>query len=75
MSGSVMNISGSSLPAMSTADQGAEVYSAALAKKRQQADGQAALALIESAGNVTKAAQSPAASTTATLGNNINIHV
>ena len=45
-----MNISGSNLPAMSGASQSGEVYSAALAKKQQKADGQAALTLIESAG-------------------------
>ncbi|MEO2268670.1 hypothetical protein [Pseudoalteromonas pernae] len=70
-----MNISGGTLPAMSGSGQGAEIYSAALAKKRQQADGQAAIALIESAANVTRAAQSPSAGVTSTLGNNINIHV
>ncbi len=70
-----MNISGGSLPVMSDSGQGAEIYSAALAKKRQQADGQAAIALIESAANVTRVAQSPSAGVTSTLGNNINIHV
>ena len=68
-----MNISGSNLPAMSGASQSGEVYSAALAKKQQKADGQAALALIESAGN-TASAQIPAKSVTATLGNNINTY-
>ncbi|MEI5639634.1 MULTISPECIES: hypothetical protein [unclassified Pseudoalteromonas] len=68
-----MNISGSNLPAMSGAGQSGEVYSAALAKKQQKADGQAALALIESAGN-TASAQTPTKSVTATLGNNINTY-
>lgn len=68
-----MNISGSNLPAMSGASQSGEVYSAALAKKQQKADGQAALALIESAGS-SAAAQTPAKSVTATLGNNINTY-
>ena len=44
-----MNISGSSLPAMSGGGESAEVYSASLAKKQQKADGAAALALIEGA--------------------------
>ncbi len=70
-----MNISGSTLPSMG-ASESAEVYSAALAKKQQQADGQAAIALIESAANVTQAAaQTPAQSVTANLGNNINVWV
>ncbi|AOT09872.1 MULTISPECIES: hypothetical protein [Pseudoalteromonas] len=68
-----MNISGSNLPAMSGAGPGGEVYSASLAKKQQQADGRAALALIESAGS-SAAAQTPAKSVTATLGNNINVY-
>ncbi|ALU43304.1 MULTISPECIES: hypothetical protein [Pseudoalteromonas] len=65
-----MNISGSNLPAMSGTGQSGEVMSAQLAKKQQKADGQAALALIESAGN-----SAPAKSTTATMGNNINVYV
>ncbi|WP_440054243.1 hypothetical protein ACSLBF_15410 [Pseudoalteromonas sp. T1lg65] len=69
-----MNISGSNLPAMSGAGQSGEVYSAVLAKKQQKADGQAALALIEAAGN-SAAAKTPAQSVTATLGNNINVYV
>ncbi len=69
-----MNITGSNLPVMSGAGESGEVYSAALAKKQQKADGQAAIALIESAGQVT-AAQTPASSPTATLGNNIDIYV
>jgi hypothetical protein len=70
----LMNISGSNLPAMSGAGESGEVYSAKLAKSQQQADGKAALALIEAAGS-SAAAQSPAKSTTATLGNNINVYV
>ena len=69
-----MNISGSNLPVMSGAGESGEVYSAKLAKSQQQADGKAALALIEAAGSGA-AAQSPAQSTTATLGNNINVYV
>lgn len=44
-----MNISGGNLPAMSSSGQGGEVYTAALSKKQQLADGAAALALIEGA--------------------------
>ncbi|MEL7442811.1 MAG: hypothetical protein AAFN66_08195 [Pseudomonadota bacterium] len=69
-----MNISGSNLPVMSGAGESGEVYSAKLAKSQQQAEGKAALALIEAAGSGA-AAQSPAQSTTATLGNNINVYV
>lgn len=69
-----MNISGNNLPAMSGAGPSGEVYSASMAKKQQQADGKAALALIEAAGS-SASAQSPAKSTTATLGNNINTYV
>jgi hypothetical protein len=46
-----MNISGGNLPAMSSSGQGGEVYTAALSKKQQLADGAAALALIEGAAN------------------------
>jgi hypothetical protein len=59
---------------MSGAGESGEVYSAKLAKSQQQAEGKAALALIEAAGSGA-AAQSPAQSTTATLGNNINVYV
>lgn len=69
-----MNISGGNLPAMSSSGQGGEVYTAALFKKQQLADGAAALALIEGAAQPTSA-QSPAQSVTATLGNNVNIYV
>ncbi len=69
-----MNISGSSLPVMSGSGEGAEVYSASLAKKQQLADGAAALALIEGAAT-TSAAQTPAKSVTTTLGNNVNVYV
>ncbi|MFY8327175.1 hypothetical protein [Pseudoalteromonas sp. ZZD1] len=69
-----MNISGGNLPAMSGAGESAEVYSAALAKKQQQADGAAALALIEGAAS-SSVAQTPAKSVTATLGNNVNVYV
>jgi hypothetical protein len=69
----LMNISGNNLPAMSGMGQSGEVYSASLAKKQQQADGKAALALIEAAGSTAQA--SPAKSTTASLGNNINVYV
>jgi hypothetical protein len=68
-----MNISGSSLPSMG-ASESAEVYSAALAKKRQQADGQAAIALIQSAAQATQSLPSPS-NPTASLGNNIDIYV
>ena len=43
-----MNISGASLPTMNSSES-AEVLSASLAKRQQQADGKAAIALIESA--------------------------
>ena len=69
-----MNISGTNLPAMNDAGQGGEVYSAALAKKQQKADGAAALALIESTAT-SSVAQMPAKSVTATLGNNVNVYV
>ncbi|MBB1293885.1 hypothetical protein H5154_11445 [Pseudoalteromonas sp. SR44-5] len=69
-----MNISGGNLPAMSGAGQSGEVYSAALAKKQQKADGAAALALIEGAAS-SSAAQTPAKSVTASLGNNVNVYV
>jgi hypothetical protein len=68
-----MNISGSSFPSMG-ASESAEVYSAALAKKRQQADGQAAIALIQSAAQATQSLPSPS-KPTASLGNNIDIYV
>ena len=51
-----------------------EVLTAALSKKQQQADGAAALALIEGA-TQSSSAQTPAKSVTATLGNNINVYV
>ena len=70
-----MNISASTLPAMASGGEGAEVYSAALSKKQQELEGQAALALIESAASVTQGAQSGAAAVTPTLGNHINIRV
>ncbi|NMP02491.1 hypothetical protein HHE94_07120 [Pseudoalteromonas arctica] len=69
-----MNISGTSLPAVSGSDQGSELYSAALSKKQQLADGAAALALIEGAAQ-SSSAQTPAKSVTASLGNNVNIYV
>ena len=69
-----MNISGTSLPAVSGSGQGSELYSAALSKKQQLADGAAALALIEGAAQ-SSSAQTPAKSVTATLGNNINVYV
>ncbi|WP_105188480.1 hypothetical protein [Pseudoalteromonas sp. T1lg48] len=70
-----MNISASTLPAMASRGDGAEVYSAALAKGHQELQGQAALALIESATNVTPSAQSENTGVTSTLGNHINIRV
>ena len=69
-----MNISGTSLPAVSGSGQGSELYSAALSKKQQLADGAAALALIEGAAQ-SSSAQTPAKSITASLGNNVNIYV
>ena len=69
-----MNISGGNLPTMPGVGQGAEVLTAALAKKQQQADGAAALALIEGA-TQSSSAQTPAKSVTASLGNNVNIYV
>lgn len=69
-----MNISGTNLPTMSGASQSGEVYSAALAKKQQKADGAAALALIEGAAQ-SASAQTPAKSVTASLGNNVNVYV
>ncbi|MFY8284653.1 hypothetical protein AAEU31_14195 [Pseudoalteromonas sp. SSMSWG5] len=70
-----MNISGSNLPVMSSGGESAEVYSASLAKKQQKAEGAAALALIEGAATSSAAAQTPAKSVTATLGNNVNVYV
>ncbi|WP_105253184.1 hypothetical protein [Pseudoalteromonas sp. T1lg75] len=70
-----MNISGSTLPTMVTGGDGAEVYSAALAKKQQEIEGQAALALIESATSATQGVQSENTGVTSTLGNHINIRV
>lgn len=69
-----MNISGTSLPAVSGSGQGSELYSAASSKKQQLADGAAALALIEGAAQ-SSSAQTPAKSVTASLGNNVNIYV
>jgi hypothetical protein len=69
-----MNISGGNLPVMSGAGEGAEVLSAALAKRQQKVDGSAALALIEGAAQPSSA-QTPAKSVTATLGNNVNVYV
>ena len=51
-----MNISGGNLPAMSGSGQGSELYTAALSKKQQLADGAAALALIEGAAQSIKCA-------------------
>ena len=69
-----MNIPSSNLPAVSGADQGAQLYSAALAKKHQMAEGRAALALIEAAG-ASAQAKASAPSSTASLGNHINFYV
>ena len=69
-----MNISGGNLPTMSGSAQGSELYTAALSKKQQLADGAAALALIEGAAQ-SSSAQTPAKSATASLGNNVNIYV
>ncbi len=68
-----MNIHGGSLPKMA-ATESAEVYSAALAKKQQSIEGQAALSLIESAVNTSQqVAQTPKPS--ASLGHNIDVYV
>jgi len=69
-----MNISGGNFPALSAASEGSQVYTAALSKKQQLADGAAALALIEGAAQSSNA-QTPAKSATASLGNNVNIYV
>ncbi len=69
-----MNISGGNRPAMSSSGQGGEVYTAALSKKQQFADGAAALALIEGPAQPTSA-PSPAQSVTATLGNTVTTYL
>ncbi|MBQ4834243.1 hypothetical protein J8L70_13400 [Pseudoalteromonas sp. MMG010] len=69
-----MNISNTRLPTMPNSNEGGEVLSAALSKKQLQADGATALQLVDSAAQAT-AAQTPAKSATASLGNNIDVYV
>ena len=69
----MMNISGASLPTMNSSES-AEVLSASLAKRQQQADGKAAIALIESAVQTMQSLPSPS-KPTASLGNNIDVYV
>ncbi len=68
-----MNISGSSLPTMN-ASESAEILSASLAKKQQQADGKAAIALLQSAAQTMQSMPSPS-KPTASLGNNVDVYV
>jgi hypothetical protein len=67
------NVSGVSFSATNNTD-GAEVLSAALAKRQQQVEGQAAIALIEATAQTMQSLASPSMPT-ATLGNNINTYV
>ena len=71
-----MDISGGGLPSIDNS-QGSQVYSAALAKSHQKLEGEAALALIQSATSSSQIVsnQPSASSVTATLGQNINIRV
>ena len=71
-----MDISGGGLPSIDNS-QGSQVYSAALAKSHQKLEGEAALALIQSAASNSQIVsnQPSASSVTATLGQNINIRV
>jgi hypothetical protein len=67
------NVSGVSFSATNNT-AGAEVLSAALAKRQQQVEGQAAIALIEATAQTMQSLASPSMPT-ATLGNNINTYV
>jgi hypothetical protein len=71
-----MDISGGGLSSIDNS-QGSQVYSAALAKSHQKLEGEAALALIQSAASSSQIVsnQPSASSVTATLGQNINIRV
>ncbi len=71
-----MDISGGGLPLIDNS-QGAQVYSAALAKSHQKLEGEAALALIQSVASSAPIVsnQPSTSSVTATLGQNINIRV
>ena len=71
-----MDVSGASLPSIDSS-QGAQVYSASLAKSHQKLEGEAALALIKSAASSSQIVsnQPSASSVTATLGQNINIRI
>ncbi|MBU2968828.1 hypothetical protein KO527_05620 [Pseudoalteromonas sp. C2R02] len=71
-----MDISSGGLPSIDNS-QGSQVYSAALAKSHQKLEGEAALALIQSAASSSQIVsnQPSASSVTATLGQNINIRV
>lgn len=73
-----MDISGGGLSSIDNS-QGSQVYSAALAKSHQKLEGEAALALIQSAASssqiVSNQPSSSSSSVTATLGQNINIRV
>jgi hypothetical protein len=71
-----MDISGGGLSSIDNS-QGSQVYSAALAKSHQKLEGEAALALIQSAASSSQIVsnQPSSSSVTATLGQNINIRV
>ena len=66
---SISPMSGNSLPTMDSS-YGAEVLSVSLAKRQQQMEGQAVLALLESAASVQQPAQP-----SARVGSNINVVV
>jgi hypothetical protein len=66
---SISAFSANSLPTMD-ASYGAEILSVSLAKRQQVMEGQAAIALLESAASVA-----PASSSNSRLGSNINITV
>lgn len=66
---SISPMSSSTLPTMDSS-QGAEILSVSLAKRQQEMEGQAVLALLESA-----AAVAPSTSANGRVGSNINIVV
>lgn len=68
-----MNLTNSTLPVMD-ASQGAAVYGAALGKKMQKLEGEAALKLLASAASVS-AATVASSTPTGSLGHHIDIRV
>lgn len=68
-----MNISGTSVPVVTTGDS-AEALSASMSKKQQLVEGKIALDLIQSAAAPAQA-QPVASSPTANLGNHIDVYV